>query len=438
MVATAILQANAPQNQVMAAWHIIDQKAAAARIKLAEGSNTNSSQFDLDYSNVQVSVNWLAGQDDLGSAKLLIDYLRTLFPYLLKRGHNLELDKWCIEGLRACKTAGQNPTEMLLIQGESRYALGRWAQAKDCFEQACTESGGKDDKMYARSMFALGQLQMNQGEFSIALDSLKQAEDLFTKLGETEGVIESRSEVAAYHLNQRDLQKALAIYLDIEELEKQGGGQPSEHTLLMLGVVYRQMNEYERALPYLSRLYETSLAQNSRSAAATAAHHLAWAYLELGRLPKARHLCGQAIAFYEDIMDRRGLSDAYEQQGAILLKEKKPEAALTYLGRSLDVRQQIGNKPGIVSSMRRIAFAQLLLGRYWQMLVLIVIILFRYLQLNMLSRQRVVSLTRDFFTGLSIAAGLNPEETTSANPKPNNSLMETFARLLVGKKENNK
>src|SRR5207248_10378069 len=129
-----------------------------------------------------------------------------------------------------------------------------------------------------------------------------------------------RAERAAYHLNRGDLDKALSLYLEIERRRQSAGVlEPSDHLLLMLGVVYRKKKDYERAAEYLQRLLERGEEQQSRSTMATAAHHLAWVYLSQGDLHQARSLCGRAIVLYEEIGDERGLSDAYEQLGCIVL-----------------------------------------------------------------------------------------------------------------------
>lgn len=426
-----ITQAHSAQKAIHA-WYFVNQKAADARMKLVRSTKDQLLLIDTDFSNLRTSMNWLGEQDDKGSAKLLLGYLDTLFPFLYQKRHYLELEKWCTAGLRACDLAHRNQAGVLVMKGETQFALGRWKDAQLTVRLAVTESDGRDASINAQALYVLGRLQIELGEYNAALGTLKKAEDLFTEIGNTGKIIEIRSEVGAYYLNKRDLDKALELFLTINELhEKTGNFQSIDHTQMMIGVVYRQKREFEKAIEYLDDLYKRSKAQPGQSTVATAAIHLAWVYFELGHLADARKMCGEAIAGYQKQQDMRGLSDAYEQLAAILTEEQQPNQAEDYLERSINIRRQIGNRPGLVSSLRRLALVRLLLKNYGGAFWLIGVILVKYFQMNMLSRQRIMKLTKDAITGIRKAALYGKRPRTHEEDK-GRSVMEKFFGALFG------
>ena len=386
-----------PPDQIIEAWKSADYLAAEVRLRLARCYRDQYERLDSEFANLRTSWFWSSGQADEKAAHLLLAYLDALSPYMRQRGLHAELLRWCEDGLRACERLRQNPGRLLLLRSEAQNALGRWIEAAASIRAAITVSREKDPDTYARAVLALGCLQMNQGNYRGALDTLHEAEKLLLERSDYEGVAVARSEVAAYYLNRRDLDKALSLYHSVDRLRKQAGAaESSDHTLLMLGVVHRKKGEYRQATLYLQQLLERSERELARGAIATAAHHLAWVYLNQGNLTQARSLCGRAIALYEDLGDIRGASDAYEQLGLIFYAEGKYKEALHHLKQSLEVRRRLDNRHGAASSLRHLAIVHLRTGHplagireLWQSLTL-------YWRLGVLTHYRLAAILYEF------------------------------------------
>jgi len=379
------------ENQTI--WQLAPYQAAKARLNLAYRYQSQYEQLDHEFAHFRESQSWLAAQDDAEAAQLLIAYIKALSPYLRQRGLNAELLRWCNSGLEACKKLHQNPSWLLLLRSEAQNALGQWSEAMNSIQEAIKTSQANDPQTYAQAVLALGRLQLNRGDYKKALKTLACAEKLLAEQSDYEGLSAVRSEIAAYHLNRRELDKALSYYLEVARLRQQAGAtEPSDHTLLMLGVVYRKRREYNQAFLYLQQLLDRGNERGIRSTIATAAHHLAWVHLNRGELEQASRLCGQAKDLYEQIGDMRGIADAYEQLGLIALAQSRADDAILHLERSLAVRRQIGNREGEASSLRRLAIAYLRAGHpaiaarnLWQSLTL-------YYNLGVLSRQRLIAI----------------------------------------------
>jgi len=370
--------------------------AAEARLRLARRYRDQYGRLDDEFANLRASWSWLTTQTSKEAAHLLLAYLDALTPYLRQRGLHAELLRWCEVGLQACEKLQKNPGRLLLLRSEAQNALGRWDGAAASIQAAIEASKGKDPGTYARAVLALGRLQKNQGNYREALETLSKAERLLSEQSDYEGVAVVRSEMAGEYLNRGEWDKALSLYRSVDRLRKQAGAtETSDHTLLMLGVVHRKKREYEQAISYLQRLLERSERRHNQGATATAAHHLAWVYLNQGDLAQAQRLCGRAIALYEESGDTRGTSDAYEQLGLIACAEGRGEEALSHLKRSLAIRRQLGNQHGVASSLRRLAVVHLKMGHpltgareLWQSLAL-------YRRLGVLSYQQFIAILRE-------------------------------------------
>ncbi len=378
------------ENQVVRHWESAYRLAAEHRLKLACRYQDQYEKLDTEFPNLRASRSWLTTQSNGETAQLLVAYVKILAPYLRQRGFLL---RWCEDGLQACERLHQSAGWLLLLRSEAQNTLGQWAETMTSIQAAIETSRGKDPRTNARAILALGCLQLNQGDYQVALQTLAEAETLLSEGSDYEGLATVRSEIAAYHLNRRELDKALTLYLEVDQLRRRAGAtEASDHTLLMLGVVHRKKRDYEQAAAYLGQLLERSEVRGNRDAIATAAHHLAWVCLNQRDLAQAWRLCGRALGLYEEIGDPRGASDVYEQLGLIVLAEGGVKEAISHLERSLTTRRQLGNQEGAASSLRHLAVAHLRSGRLITALGYLRQSLAIYRRLGVLSRQRLVAI----------------------------------------------
>lgn len=354
--------------------------------------------IDLQFGQIQAAISWLIKQTTSHHVQLLLSLVRTLSPYLQRRGLNADLLDYCEHALEVAKQLGTNLGWLYLLKYEALWALGEWRNALIAVQAAIAITQESDPGVHARAVLALGRLQLNLGQYRQALPTLASAEKLLTDVHDYDGVAAAKAEVAAYFLNRDEYKKALDLYLEVDKLRRQANpAVTSNHTLLMLGVVYRRLRDYERSKQSLNELIRHGESQQDRGALATGKHHLAWVYCDLREWEKAEELGAEAKKLYEDLKDPRGSSDADEQLGLITLGKRDFATAEMFLTRSLTVRQQLDNRHGAASSLRRLAKlhlarSHLLLAMQclWQSLSL-------YYQLGVLSYQRLVKVFIDLF-----------------------------------------
>lgn len=385
-----------PQEQF---WESAAGLAAWRRLRLIRHNQGHPHELDHEFENLRGTLAWLCSSADAQVGPIFLEYLEALAPLFHQRGLAAEFLHLCDVGLNLCDRCKRNPGWLFLLRSEAQVALGQWEAATSSVKDAIATSGQQDARTHARSMFALGRLLLNRGFYAQALEVLREAERLLTALHDAEGVAGVRSEFAAYHLNRRELERALACYLEADQIRKHAGAQTtSDHVLLMLGVVYRKKGEYQKAIVYLRQLWQRANAQGNHSALATAAHHLAWTYLELRDALNSRRFCGQAMALYEEIGDLRGMSDVWDQLGLIALMEGRGEEALLYLERSLASRRAIGNQHGAASSLQHLAVANLRRGRLVAAVRNFLHSLSLYWRMDMLTRRRLATMVNELIT----------------------------------------
>lgn len=385
-----------PRLHAIRHWQDAPRRAALLRLRAARDLIGQSDRLDKEFPNLRASVAWLEGQADPESDRCLMATVDALADYLHARGLEGLCLHWCEAALRACERLGENPARVWLIQGEARQALGEWRGALDSFRQAMEASRAAAPSVHARAVLALGSLQFNRGDYGTAFRTLAEAERLLLVQGEVAGLAAVRAEQAAYHLNRGDPERALALYLDVERMQREAGAaETSDHLLLMLGVVHRKLGHHEWAEASLRALLGRGERTMQKAVQAVASHHLAWVELNRGRLGPARRWCGRAMALFSDLGDGRGLSDALEQQGMLDLAAGELDPALAALRRSLELRVELGNRHGAASCLRHLALVHLrrrdwqaAVATMWQSLSL-------YRRLGMLGRRRLAALARE-------------------------------------------
>lgn len=387
------------QQQTIQYWTASYRISARSRLHLLRRYKDQYDWIEREFANICGNLSWLATQHDLEEAVCFLEYIQLLFPYMQKRDLQTDLLQWCRAGLYTAEIFQQNTGWLFFLCGQAHYALGQWDEARTSFQTAIKRSETEDVQTHARATLSLGRLEFNQGNYTAAFRAMNTAKAFFTQEADQEQLLIILGEAAAYHLNRREFNKALSLYQEIDRLQKQSGTmESSDHTLLMLGVVYRRKKEYQRACAYLQQLIERGERQKNRAAVATASHHLAWVYLNRNELSFARKLCGRAIMLYEEIGDERGLGSTYEQLGCIALAENQGSEALLSLEKSLLLKRQRHNQQGEASVLRHLAIAHLTIGHlqasvecFWKSLVL-------YQRLGVLTIQRISNVFWEYLT----------------------------------------
>ena len=386
----------AGQGVYMVSWQVAYAHLANYYQQFLKERSTDFLALDQEYLHIEQVLSWLNGRINDQDSQSLLDLMEHLSLYF--EGHSLHnvVLKNGEACLKAAHRLGQNPAWIYFNAYRANWGLGRWNEAQQNLLKAVQESSRLSPGEYANSLKSWGSLQLNKGNYREALAIFAQAKKIYRDLADESGENSISFEEAAYYLNINDYQKAYALYSHILNFELAREAQASDQTLLMMGVISRRLKKFPDSIHYLTQLFSRAERSNTKSAQATAAHHLAWVYSDLGQLAQARELGELALQEYVAIQDLRGTSDAYEQLGSLAMRTQQYENARFFLERSASMRKQLGNQHGYASSLRRLADLSFLRHRYGLGINYIIQSLFIYRRMGILTFKRLYKFISDW------------------------------------------
>jgi tetratricopeptide (TPR) repeat protein len=329
-----------------------------------------------------------------------------LYEYLLHKGQSKQLSLVTDKILNLIKNETIDKKILKIIKARASDNLGDREIAIQIYEDVCSKSSLESrEYIEAYSRLAISQIQMGGYKAGVvnldrALNNIKSIDgyksDSLLKGIESE-IVEN---LAFYQMNIGSFDKALTMYDEVIRLRESSRITnklvfPLAHkgiilrksavsrkcliqilainTLCLLNIPwlpkflkkkfsYRSKQiidrNYEKAENALSRAYELCEELNDDNSKSWIAHHLAWTLVNRGQSSLAVDKALTSLDCYQEIEDRRGISDCYEQLGRIYLTKdvfdiRKAENCFK---RSLQIRQDIKNHHGVASSTLNFSF----------------------------------------------------------------------------------
>lgn len=359
--------------------------------------------LDIDdfFLHIEQALHWLRNCQESLPSEIYLALLDRLQPYFESRAlYKVILNNYDC-ALQASQRLGKNPAPVYLSAYRAYWGLGEWDAAERMIQMAVQASACLSPIEHAIALKLLGNLQLNQGNYRNALATFTKAKEIFRSICDEAGEASVTFEEAAYYLNITQYPTAFKLYSEICDFEIKRNGQASDNTLLMMGVITRRLKNYEESIRYHEHLFQRGEANKTKGTTATAAHHLAWTYLEAGETAKAKELGEKALASYVAIKDPRGESDAYEQLGLIAMMAKQYDDSRWLYEQSITLRKQLGNQHGLASSLRRLAKLNFIQARYKAAIDYLFQSLMMYNKIGMLSPGRIRKFINDRWNGLS-------------------------------------
>ena len=353
-----------------------EQKASLAR-------------FSLLVDHIKNVLDWLNAQPTFQEKAVLVSLVLGTAKYFA----SLSALPTLLEYLPTClETSQGNPDQqvkLLTLSYQAHFMAGDWRKAKEEIVQAVALAQTQSPGTLADALSHLGTLEINQGDFQLALDHIHQAMTLYQQSENWDAYYDILSQEAAYFIDHDGYEKAEEIYQEIERYEILTDGTPSSHTLQMSGVIARRLGKLSTASAYLQELAQRGIATQSKSEIATAIHHLAWIKINQGELEIAQALGIRARQLYQEIHDPRGVSDEDEQLGEIAYLHGHYDQAKHYLKAAITERKELENKVGLASARRRLSKTQFANHEYFAGGVTLFLSAYQYLRLGMMNRKRI-------------------------------------------------
>lgn len=354
--------------------------------------------LDGEFDNLTGAYESVAASDTLGGMEQTLSLVGALSQYLLSRGLYQKLASWTDRAITISEMMDHSPYRFLLVHAEAKRRLGDWNCATSDLERAMAECRA-DARRRGEVLFALGRLQLNQGDYATGVENLERCRSDSTG-AEHDPLLEIaiEEEVAGFRMNHGDLDQALELFLKSYNRRKEHGRLLGiEVSLVHIGVINRKQRRYEVAGKALEECREIASRMGDPNGLAWSKHHLGWVYLNQGAYEDAMKSCVESLALYRELGDIRGIADCLEQRGLIQLAQGHYDDAVVDLNASLEIRSQIENRHGVASSLRHIATARFIRREYLAAIQMLFSSLRLYRSIGVLNRERILKFSYEFY-----------------------------------------
>ena len=273
-----------------------------------------------------------------------------------------EIDRYYREGVDnweladgAERSAGVGQVVKLL------EGLSRWSSAIDLSRERLSSAAARGDtREEAESRWNLAGLLFFRGEYDSALEELARALDLYTELGDRQGIAVVHGHIGVLHMNLGKYDRALenlGVELQIsEELGDRGGVAKAQGNM---GIVYNYRGEFDRALESFGVQLRISEELGDRRMVAYARGNIGIVHAHNGEHEKVLDNFGVKLRISEELGDRRSVANAHGNMSRVYFERGEMERALEGYTVDLRINEELGDR-------NRAAIARGNLGNVYQ------------------------------------------------------------------------
>ncbi len=206
---------------------------------------------------------------------------------------------------------------------------GRWRDYAATQQTALAAARRLDEPLaLAHAHYLLGHAQAEMDDYAAADPNVRQALDMFRKLGDRANEAVVLNGLAAMLEKQERYTEALAVALDALRMLKAVGHWWTQAILENgVGWLYAHLGQYDQALTHCQRALSLHRDSGHRGGAADTLDSLAYVYLHLGDITQAKAHYTKAIEAYREIGAPFGEGNSLAGLGDALLAEGDPGGA---------------------------------------------------------------------------------------------------------------
>ncbi|MFQ6120921.1 MAG: tetratricopeptide repeat protein [Methanosarcinales archaeon] len=339
-------------------------------------------QISNHYSNVVFSVTGIeyALPDALKNLNLMRDYFYDLkYPVILWINTSVyekiiqeALDFWHIRSITL---------EFKPLHEEVEYTIEEWSMLPHFYKDVkdlnrgirihknllhgLDKSKERDKKMILNSLYELGNLYSNKGEYANALKYYQEGLTLSENIGDQQYTARFFHGIATIHLFKGEYDEALNIYTQsLKTFKKLGDHLGEARTLHQIATIHRHKGMYDEALNIYTQSLKTFKKLGDKQGIAYTLQGIALIHRNKGEYAEALNIYTQSLKTFKELGDKQGI--AYTLQGIALIHRIKGEYvdALDKCNQSLKINKKIGNKKGISMTLHSIAMIHKDMGEY--------------------------------------------------------------------------
>jgi Uncharacterized protein conserved in bacteria len=151
------------------------------------------------------------------------------------------------------------------------------------------------------------------------------------------------------------LKGAIALFEQALKLYREAGEKYEQAaSLLVLGRIYSDLGEQQKALEYYNQSLPLFRATGDAKAEATTLNNIAAVYSELGENQKAGEYLSQSLLLFRAVGDRHGEASILNNIGFVYSDLGEQQKALEYYNESLLLKRAIGDRSGEATTLNNI------------------------------------------------------------------------------------
>ncbi len=268
---------------------------------------------------------------------------------------------WCMEIARSDGGQRKLGAELALRIAAALwrfwYLRGRITEGTEWLRQVLTlESGDIKPDLLAKAMTGSANLATVQGDVDRARHLHVESLEIRRKLGLSEGIVISLSNLGALELNQGHLGTARELLEEALSLARHGSNKHRiANTLNNLGNVASQQKDYDSASRYLHESLALKRVLGDTAGAGTVLSNLGDVAYRLQRYDAAADMLLEALSIKQSVGDKVGATIALTNLGFVHCDSGSPIDARVYFEESIISWKAMGHKQGIANVLEGFA-----------------------------------------------------------------------------------
>jgi tetratricopeptide (TPR) repeat protein len=322
-------------------------------------------EFDkaLDYYNRS-----LKNYEELGSRRFMADPLAQIGSIHYKRREYDKAMERYEQALGVSEEFGDYSSVSATLHqiGMIHEERHEFEKAAEYYKRSMTIAGQTNDRAnFAISLRQAGVLMHKSGfDERKALDSYHQSLEIFEELNDRAGIATTLTMIGDVYLEMSQYEKASEYYFHSLRIREELGNRLDIAELLQqIARIHGAQSGYEKALEYNEHSLKIREELGDRAGVATSLHHIAMIYEQQGNFDKALAYYKHSLKTAEEFGDPKGIATPLMQIGLIYHRQDKYDEAWDCYNRSIRISKERDLPAGLAHALNLRGMLFVSLGR---------------------------------------------------------------------------
>jgi tetratricopeptide (TPR) repeat protein len=297
---------------------------------------------------------------------LMLDYLRTLDKYFVRRGQWRDLLEWSQAAL-AVLDPGDDAGRLLCLGDVAAAFVGltRLDEALSASMQQLALAQRLNDKVAeADATVRMGSIYRTRGQYADARSWLERGRQLLEGTSDGSPLVNALMNLGLLARTRGVYDQALDYFNQALKIAQGAGDQLGEAAALnFLGSLYRRSGQLEAALDHYGRSRELAKTLGDAPGEAKALNSIGDIYRDQGRLSEAQECFEASLRIARELGNREQEATALQNLGKLLRAQGKPDTGLEALIQAEAIWTEIGDRSSLLSVLNDEGLTLFALGK---------------------------------------------------------------------------